>query len=165
MLVLLGETGRSSASAAASAISPNAAAGKAHQPLTRVLKMLSGVNSAMVRIRQRREILAKPAGSRLRGRLRERHGGADRAGHAHRAPHGLVGQRRQPGAQQLTSASANPRAKTERHRPRAAHRRSLVCNDLQTLEMGLAARAALMDSGFRSVVAYPLLVDRTPSAR
>jgi diguanylate cyclase (GGDEF)-like protein len=28
--------------------------------------------------------------------------------------------------------------------------------------MGLAARAALMDSGFRSVVAYPLLVDRTP---
>ena len=39
---------------------------------------------------------------------------------------------------------------------------SLVCNDLQTLEMALAARASLMDSGFRSVVAYPLLVDRTP---
>jgi diguanylate cyclase (GGDEF)-like protein len=35
-------------------------------------------------------------------------------------------------------------------------------NDLQTLEMPLAARAALLDSGFRSVVALPLLVDRTP---
>jgi diguanylate cyclase (GGDEF)-like protein len=38
----------------------------------------------------------------------------------------------------------------------------LIGNDLQTLEMPLAARAALMDSGFRSAVAYPLLVDRTP---
>ena len=41
-------------------------------------------------------------------------------------------------------------------------RRSLVCNDLHTLEMPLAARAPLLDAGFRSVVAYPLLVDRTP---
>ena len=39
---------------------------------------------------------------------------------------------------------------------------SMVCNDLQQLDMGLVARASLMDSGFRSVVAYPLLVDRTP---
>ena len=39
---------------------------------------------------------------------------------------------------------------------------SLVCNDLQSLEMPLAARAALLDGGFRSVVALPLLVDRTP---
>jgi diguanylate cyclase (GGDEF)-like protein len=38
----------------------------------------------------------------------------------------------------------------------------LIGNDLQTLEMPLTARTALMDSGFRSAVAYPLLVDRTP---
>ena len=39
---------------------------------------------------------------------------------------------------------------------------ALVCNDLHTLEMSLSARAPLLDAGFRSVVAYPLLVDRTP---
>ena len=93
--------------------------------LTRVLKMLSGVNSAMVRIRQRREILVEAC------RLATAVGGyasamvaLDRARHAHRAADGMVGQRRQPGrAAAHLQHRRYRRRRLERHRPRAAHRR------------------------------------------
>src|SRR6187455_1684069 len=132
--------------------------------LTRVLKMLSGVNSAMVRIRQRREILAEAC------RLATSVGGYASAmvaliepGTRTARPTAWSGAVDNQAAQQITYSigeSASEDASVIGRVLRTGA--SLVCNDLQTLEMGLAARAALMDSGFRSVVAYPLLVDRTP---
>ena len=94
--------------------------------LTRVLKMLSGVNSAMVRIRQRREILVEAC------RLATSVGGYASAmvaliepGTRTRAPRGLVGQRRQPDRAATHVQHRRDRdGRHERHRPRAAHRRA-----------------------------------------
>lgn len=132
--------------------------------LTRVLKMLSGVNSAMVRIRQRREILVEAC------RLATSVGGYASAmvaliepGTRTARPTAWSGSVDTSQAQQLTfsiAESANEDSSVIGRVLRTGA--SMVCNDLQSLEMSLAARAPLMDSGFRSVVAYPLLVDRTP---
>ena len=132
--------------------------------LTRVLKMLSGVNSAMVRIRQRREILVEAC------RLATSVGGYASAmvaliepGTRTARPTAWSGSVDTGQAQQLTfsiAESANEDSSVIGRVLRTGA--SMVCNDLQSLEMSLAARASLMDSGFRSVVAYPLLVDRTP---
>ena len=132
--------------------------------LTRVLKMLSGVNSAMVRIRQRREILVEAC------RLATAVGGYASAmvaliepGTRTARPTAWSGSFDGQLAQQLTFSIAESPAEDSSVIGRVLRTgAALVCNDLQQLEMGLAARAALMDSGFRSVVAYPLLVDRTP---
>src|SRR6187455_1796530 len=132
--------------------------------LTRVLKMLSGVNSAMVRIRQRREILVEAC------RLATAVGGYASAmvaliepGTRTARPTAWSGSFDGQLAQQLTFSVAESPAEDSSIIGRVLRTgASLVCNDLQTLDMGLAARASLMDSGFRSVVAYPLLVDRTP---
>jgi diguanylate cyclase (GGDEF)-like protein/PAS domain S-box-containing protein len=132
--------------------------------LTRVLKMLSGVNSAMVRIRQRREILAEAC------RLATSVGGYASAmvaliepGTRTARPTAWSGSVDNQGAQQLTfSIADNPQDDTSVIGRVLRTGVPLVCNDLQTLEMSLAARAPLLDAGFRSVVAYPLLVDRTP---
>jgi PAS domain S-box-containing protein/diguanylate cyclase (GGDEF)-like protein len=132
--------------------------------LTRVLKMLSGVNSAMVRIRQRREILIEAC------RLATSVGGYASAmvaliepGTRTARPTAWSGSVESQTAQQLTfSIAENARDDTSVIGRVLRSGTSMVCNDLQTLDMPLAARAALMDSGFRSVVAYPLLVDRTP---
>ena len=132
--------------------------------LTRVLKMLSGVNSAMVRIRQRREILAEAC------RLATSVGGYASAmvalvepGTRTARPTAWSGSVDNQAAQQLTYSIGETAGEDASVIGRVLRTgASLVCNDLQTLEMGLAARASLMDSGFRSVVAYPLLVDRTP---
>jgi diguanylate cyclase (GGDEF)-like protein/PAS domain S-box-containing protein len=132
--------------------------------LTRVLKMLSGVNSAMVRIRQRREILAEAC------RLATSVGGYASAmvaliepGTRTARPTAWSGSVDNQAAQQITYSIGDNAGEDASVIGRVLRTgASLVCNDLQTLEMGLAARASLMDSGFRSVVAYPLLVDRTP---
>jgi diguanylate cyclase (GGDEF)-like protein/PAS domain S-box-containing protein len=132
--------------------------------LTRVLKMLSGVNSAMVRIRQRREILVEAC------RLATSVGGYASAmvaliepGTRTARPTAWSGSVDTSQAQQLTFGIAEHANEDSSVIGRVLRSgTSMVCNDLQTLEMSLAARAALMDSGFRSVVAYPLLVDRTP---
>ncbi len=131
--------------------------------LTRVLKMLSGVNSAMVRIRQRREILSEAC------RLATAVGGYASAmvaiiepGTRTARPAAWSGRVDNVVAQQLSfsiSESATDDASIVGRVLRSGA--SLVCNDLQALEMPLAARAPLMDSGFRSVVCYPLQVDRT----
>ncbi|HLA73507.1 MAG TPA: diguanylate cyclase, partial [Steroidobacteraceae bacterium] len=132
--------------------------------LTRVLKMLSGVNSAMVRIRQRREILVEAC------RLATSVGGYASAvvaliepGTRTARPAAWSGSVDNTQAQQLTftiAENANEDSSVIGRVLRSGA--TMICNDLQSLEMSLAARAALMDSGFRSVVAYPLLVDRTP---
>ncbi|HET9864000.1 MAG TPA: diguanylate cyclase, partial [Steroidobacteraceae bacterium] len=132
--------------------------------LTRVLKMLSGVNGAMVRIRQRREILVEAC------RLATSVGGYASAmvaliepGTRTARPTAWSGSVDQQTAAQLTftiAESANDDTSVIGRVLRTGS--SLVCNDLQSLGMPLAARASLMDSGFRSVVAFPLLVDRTP---
>ena len=97
------------------------------------------------------------------GRICECDGGSHRARHPHRASDGLVGQRRTQVAQQLTFSIAESVGEDSSVIGRVLRTgASMVCNDLQQLDMGLAARAVLMDSGSRSVVAYPLLVDRTP---
>jgi PAS domain S-box-containing protein/diguanylate cyclase (GGDEF)-like protein len=132
--------------------------------LTRVLKMLSGVNSAMVRIRQRREILIEAC------RLATSVGGYASAmvaliepGTRSARPTAWSGSVDSQTAQQLTfSIAENARDDSSVIGRVLRSGAPLVCNDLQTLDMPLAARAELMDSGFRSVVAYPLLVDRTP---
>jgi diguanylate cyclase (GGDEF)-like protein/PAS domain S-box-containing protein len=132
--------------------------------LTRVLKMLSGVNSAMVRIRQRREILAEAC------RLATSVGGYASAmvaliepGTRTARPTAWSGSVDNQGAQQLTySIAENPQDDSSVIGRVLRTGAPLICNDLQTLEMSLAARAPLLDAGFRSVVAYPLLVDRTP---
>jgi diguanylate cyclase (GGDEF)-like protein/PAS domain S-box-containing protein len=132
--------------------------------LTRVLKMLSGVNSAVVRIRQRREILVEAC------RLATSVGGYASAmvaliepGTRTARPTAWSGSVDQQAAQQLTFTIADSGADDNSVIGRVLRTGTpLVCNDLQTLEMPLAARAPLMDSGFRSVVAFPLLVDRTP---
>ena len=132
--------------------------------LTRVLKMLSGVNSAMVRIRQRREILIEAC------RLATSVGGYASAmvalvepGTRTARPTAWSGSIDGPAAQQLTFSVAENPADDSSVIGRVLRTGSaLVCNDLQTLDMPLAARATLLDGGFRSVVAYPLLVDKTP---
>ena len=132
--------------------------------LTRVLKMLSGVNGAMVRIRQRREILVEAC------RLATSVGGYASAmvaliepGTRTARPTAWSGSVDQQQAGQLTFTISESAADDTSVIGRVLRTGSqLVCNDLQTLAMPLAARAALMDSGFRSVVAFPLLVDRTP---
>ncbi|MEJ0088011.1 MAG: EAL domain-containing protein [Pseudomonadota bacterium] len=132
--------------------------------LTRVLKMLSGVNSAVVRIRQRREILIEAC------RLATTVGGYASAmvaliepGTRTARPAAWSGSVDNSQAQQLTFSIAEQASEDSSVIGRVLRTgASMVCNDLQSLEMSLAARASLMDSGFRSVVAYPLLVDRTP---
>jgi PAS domain S-box-containing protein len=132
--------------------------------LTRVLKMLSGVNSAMVRIRQRREILVEAC------RLATSVGGYASAmvaliepGTRSARPTAWSGSVDNAQAQQLTFSIAENAGEDSSVIGRVLRSgATMICNDLQSLEMSLAARAALMDAGFRSVVAYPLLVDRTP---
>src|SRR6186713_112950 len=132
--------------------------------LTRVLKMLSGVNSAMVRIRQRREILAEAC------RLATSVGGYASAlvaliepGTRTARPTGWSGSVDNQALQQLTFSIAETAADDTSVIGRVLRTGTpMICNDLQALDMSLAARAPLLDSGFRSVVAYPLLVDRTP---
>jgi diguanylate cyclase (GGDEF)-like protein/PAS domain S-box-containing protein len=132
--------------------------------LTRVLKMLSGVNSAVVRIRQRREILVEAC------RLATSVGGYASAvvaliepGTRTARPTAWSGSVDSQALQQLTFSIADSAADDSSVIGRVLRTgASMVCNDLNALEMPLAARAALLDSGFRSVVAYPLLVDRTP---
>ncbi len=132
--------------------------------LTRVLKMLSGVNSAMVRIRQRREILIEAC------RLATSVGGYASAmvaliepGTRTARPEAWSGSVDNHVAQQLTFSIGDSAGEDTSVIGRVLRTGvAMICNDLQTLEMSLAARAALMDSGFRSAVAYPLLVDKTP---
>jgi PAS domain S-box-containing protein/diguanylate cyclase (GGDEF)-like protein len=132
--------------------------------LTRVLKMLSGVNSAMVRIRQRREILIEAC------RLATSVGGYASAmvaliepGTRTARPAAWSGSVDNHVAQQLTFSIGDSAGEDSSVVGRVLRTGvAVVCNDLQTLEMSLAARAALMDSGFRSAVAYPLLIDKTP---
>src|SRR5688572_11696673 len=132
--------------------------------LTRVLKMLSGVNGALVRIRQRREILVEAC------RLATTEGGYASAQVA------LIEPGTRTARPAAWSGSVDPQL-IQQHTYSIAESAeedtsvigrvlrsglSLVCNDLQSLEMPLAARTALLDGGFRSAVALPLLVDRTP---
>ena len=132
--------------------------------LTRVLKMLSGVNSAMVRIRQRREILVEAC------RLATSVGGYASAmvaliepGTRTAKPAAWSGSVDTQSVQQLTfSIAENPGDDSSAIGRVLRTGMPLICNDLQALDMSLAARAPLLDAGFRSVVAFPLLVDRTP---
>jgi PAS domain S-box-containing protein/diguanylate cyclase (GGDEF)-like protein len=132
--------------------------------LTRVLKMLSGVNSAMVRIRQRREILIEAC------RLATTAGGYASAmvaliepGTHSARPAAWSGSIDNQAAQQLTFSIAENSKDDSSVIGRVLRTAApLICNDLQSLQMPLAARAPLLDSGFRSVVSYPLIVDGTP---
>lgn len=131
--------------------------------LTRVLKMLSGVNGALVRIRQRREILVEAC------RLATSVGGYASAmvaliepGTRSARPAAWSGSVDQQIVQQLTFSIADTAEEDTSVTGRVMRTgQVLVCNDLQNLDMPLSARATLLDSGYRSVVALPLLVDRT----
>jgi PAS domain S-box-containing protein/diguanylate cyclase (GGDEF)-like protein len=132
--------------------------------LTRVLKMLSGVNGAVVRIRQRQEILVEAC------RLATSVGGYASAMVA------LI----EPGTRsaravawsgtldpQLAQQSTFVIGETPEDDTSITGRvlrtgTLLVCNDLQALDLPLRSRERLLDVGYRSVVAFPLLVDRTP---
>ena len=166
MLVLLGENGQVSGFRGSERDFTERRRQEKHiSRLTRVLKMLSGVNSAMVRIRQRREILVEAC------RLATSVGGYASAMVALIEPgtrtarptawSGSVDQQHRAAAHVHHRANRPPRIPAS-SAGCCAPGHPLVCNDLQTLDMPLAARAPLMDSGFRSVVAFPLVVDRTP---
>src|SRR6187455_217975 len=132
--------------------------------LTRVLKMLSGVNGAMLRIRQRREILVEAC------RLATSVGGYASAmvalmepGTRTARPAAWAGAFDQQLASKLTFTIADSATDDTSVTGRVLRTgTALVCNDIQTTAIPLSARAALMDQGFRSIVAFPLLVDRTP---
>ena len=116
--------------------------------LTRVLKMLSGVNSAVVRIRQRREILTEAC------RLATSVGGYASAmvaliepGTRTARPTAWAGSVDNQAAQQLTYSIGETPGEDASVIGRVLRTgASLVCNDLQSLEMGLAARASLYAS-------------------
>jgi diguanylate cyclase (GGDEF)-like protein len=126
--------------------------------------MLSGVNGAMLRIRQRQEILAEAC------RLATSVGGYAGAmvaliepGLRTARPTAWSGSADSQLMQRLTFPIADSAAEDTSITGRVLRTgQSLVSNDLHTLDMPLAARATLLDAGFRSVVAFPLLVDRTP---
>jgi diguanylate cyclase (GGDEF)-like protein/PAS domain S-box-containing protein len=132
--------------------------------LTRVLKMLSGVNGAMVRIRQRREILVEAC------RLATTVGGYASAmvalvepGTRTARPAAWSGALDAQEAQQLTfTIGDTPEDDTSITGRVLRSGTLLVCNDLQTLDLPLQARMRLIDVGYRSVVTFPLVVDRTP---
>jgi len=132
--------------------------------LTRVLKLLSGVNGAMVRIGQRREILVEAC------RLATTVGGYASAmvalvepGTRTARPAAWSGALDVQAVQQLTFTIGETADDDTSITGRVLRTGTLlVCNDLQTLELPLQARARLLDVGYRSVVAFPLLVDRTP---
>jgi len=132
--------------------------------LTRVLKMLSGVNGAMVRIGQRREILVEAC------RLATTIGGYASAmvalvepGTRTARPAAWSGALDPQAIQQLTFTIGETPEDDSSICGRVLRTGTLlVCNDLQTLDLPLPARARLLDVGYRSVVAFPLLVDRTP---
>src|SRR6186713_1145103 len=121
--------------------------------LTRVLKMLSGVNSAMVRIRQRREILAEAC------RLATSVGGYASAmvaliepGTRTARPTAWSGSIDSQASQHLSFSIAETAADDTSVIGRVLRTGTpMICNDLQALDMSLAARAPLLDSGFRSV--------------
>jgi PAS domain S-box-containing protein len=165
MLALLGEGGRVVAYRGSERdITERRRQEKHISRLTRVLKMLSGVNSAMVRIRQRREILIEAC------RLATSVGGYASAmvalvepGTRTARPTAWSGSIDGPVTQQLTFSVAENPADDSSVVGRVLRTGSaLICNDLQSLDMSLVARASLLDGGFRSVVAYPLLIDKTP---
>jgi len=165
MLVLLGEDGRVTGFRGSERDFTERRRQEKHiSRLTRVLKLLSGVNSAVLRIRQRREILVEAC------RLATSVGGYASAmvaliepGTRTARPTAWSGSVDQQSAQQLTFTVGDSGAEDSSVIGRVLRTGApLVCNDLQALDMSLAARAPLMDGGFRSVVAFPLLVDRTP---
>ena len=132
--------------------------------LTRVLKMLSGVNGAMVRIRQRREILNEAC------RLATSVGGYASAlvaliepGTRTARPAAWSGHVDHAASQQLTFSIADDVLDDSSVVGRVLRTGAeLVCNDLRLLDGALKSRDPLIGDGYRSVVAYPLLVDRTP---
>jgi diguanylate cyclase (GGDEF)-like protein/PAS domain S-box-containing protein len=165
MLVLLGDRGQITAYRGSERDFTDRRRQEKHiSRLTRVLKMLSGVNSAMVRIRQRREILIEAC------RLATSVGGYASAmvaliepGTRTARPTAWSGSVDNQEAQQLTFSIADAASDDTSVIGRVLRTgTSMIGNDLHTLEMPLAARAPLLDSGFRSVVAYPLLIDGTP---
>ena len=167
MLVLLGEDGQVvRLSRQRTRLHRAAPPGEAHQP--------PDARAQDALRRQRRDGAHPPAARdpgrslparHLRGRLCQRHGGADRTRHAHRAADGVVGQRSTSSSRsKLTFTIADSATDDTSVIGRVLRTgTSLVCNDLQTLDdVRWRPRATLMDQGFRSVVAFPLLVDRTP---
>jgi diguanylate cyclase (GGDEF)-like protein/PAS domain S-box-containing protein len=132
--------------------------------LTRVLKLLSGVNGAMVRIRQRREILVEAC------RLATTVGGYASAmvaliepGTRTARPAAWSGALDPQAVQQMTfTIGETPEDDTSVTGRVMRTGTPLVCNDLQTLDLPQPARTRLLDVGYRSVVAFPLSVDRTP---
>ncbi len=165
MLVLLGEDGRVTGFRGSDRDFTERRRQEKHiSRLTRVLKMLSGVNGAMLRIRQRREILVEAC------RLATSVGGYASAmvaliepGTRTARPAAWSGNFDAQLATQLTFTIADSASDDTSITGRVLRTgTSLVCNDVQNMPIPLAARATLMDLGFRSIVAFPLLVDRTP---
>jgi diguanylate cyclase (GGDEF)-like protein/PAS domain S-box-containing protein len=165
MLVLLGEGGQISGFRGSDRDFTERRRQEKHiSRLTRVLKMLSGVNGAMLRIRQRREILVEAC------RLATSVGGYASAmvaliepGTRTARPAAWSGAFDTQLATQLTFTITDSASDDTSVTGRVLRTGTpLVCNDVQTMAIPLAARATLLDQGFRSIVAFPLLVDRTP---
>ena len=130
--------------------------------LTRALQMLSGINTAVVRIRERRELLREAC------RIATSVGGYAAAvvavldaGTGKARPLVWVGvddavmSRMEYTVAQTPSQDASVAGRVLRSGS------AFVCNDVATLDDGIATRAALQELGFHSIVALPLTVDRT----
>lgn len=130
--------------------------------LTRALQMLSGINTAVVRIRERKELLAEAC------RIATSVGGYAAAlvavldaGTGKARPLVWVGvdnavmSRMEYTVAQTSSQDASVAGRVLRSGS------AFVCNDVATLDDGIVTRAAIRELGFRSVVALPLTVDGT----
>lgn len=131
--------------------------------LTRVLRLLSGTTTAVVRVRERRELLAEAC------RLATGVGGYTAAvvsliepGTRTARPTVWAGadDRRM---QQLSFAIADSPERDTSVTGRVLRSAApFACNDLQSLEAELAeSRHTLAENGYQSIVALPLLVDKT----
>lgn len=130
--------------------------------LTRALQMLSGINTAVVRIRERKEVLREAC------RIATSVGGYAAAlvavldaGTGKARPLVWVGMddavmsRMEYTVAHTSSQDASVTGRVLRSGS------AFVCNDVATLDDSIATRAELQQLGFRSIVALPLTVDRT----
>jgi diguanylate cyclase (GGDEF)-like protein/PAS domain S-box-containing protein len=128
--------------------------------LSRIHAVLSGINSAIVRIRDRQEILEEAC------RIAQEHGRftlswigmLDEAGQTIR-PIAKAG--REDGYLQKLDLGIDPKttASLSLAAEAVAHRKPVVCNDIETDGRMRPWRAAALERGYRSVVQLPLLME------
>ncbi len=130
--------------------------------LTRALQMLSGINTAVVRIRERKELLREAC------RISTSVGGYAAAlvavldaGTGTARPLVWVGLDDSVVSRMEYTVAQTPNQDATVPGRVLRSGSAFVCNDVAALEDGIVTRFAIQDLGFRALVALPLTVDRT----